>query len=151
VNRSPARREPRSVRRLTLLSALLAALAVLAGPAAAERSGSPPTGVAKVERLFAGLPQHGTTLGHPSAKVTLYEFGDLRCPVCRNYELNYLPQFLDRWVRTGKVKIAFELWPILGPDSVVAARAGVAAQHQNRFWQFAELSTRTSAPRTPAT
>jgi protein-disulfide isomerase len=127
-------------RRRPLLLALTVALAGLAGGGSAlATSHGPITGVRSVDALFAGIPEHGSVLGNPKAKVTLYEFGDLRCPSCRNYELLYFPAFVRQWVRSGKVKVSFQLWPILGPDSVVAARAGLAAQQQNRFWHFAEL------------
>jgi len=128
----------------SILAGFIVVLIVLAGSVSAfgapRASGSGTvTGIAAVDRLFAGIPEHGNVLGNPKAKVTLYEFGDLRCPSCRNYELLYFPAFVREWVRTGKVKVSFQLWPILGPDSVVAARAGFAAQQQNRFWHFAEL------------
>jgi protein-disulfide isomerase len=125
--------------RIPLVLVALVAVACLGGPALAGPSATPVKGIAEVDSLFAGIPQHGNMLGNPKAKVTLYEFGDLRCPSCRNYETDYFPQFVRTWVRTGKVRVSFQLWPILGPDSIVAARAGMAAQAQNRFWQFAEL------------
>lgn len=130
---------PRARRTLVALAVSLVALATCATGAAAASHATPIGGVAKVDALFAGIPEHGAVLGNPKAKVTLYEFGDLRCPSCRAYELGYFPAFVRRWVRTGRVKVSFQLWPILGPDSVVAARAGFAAQQQNRFWHFAEL------------
>src|ERR1700709_2740050 len=134
-----------ALRRIPLVLVALVVLVVTAGSAVAgdartaRPSATPVKGIAQVDSLFAGIPQHGAVLGNPKAKVTLYEFGDLRCPSCRNYETLYFPAFVKQWVRTGKVKVSFQLWPILGPASVVAARAGFAAQAQNRFWQFAEL------------
>ena len=134
-----------ALRRIPLVLVALVVLVVTAGSAVAgdarraRPSATPVKGIAQVDSMFKGIPQHGTILGDPKAKVTLYEFGDLRCPSCRNYETAYFPEFVRTWVRTGKVKVSFQLWPILGPDSVVAARAGLAAQRQNRFWQFAEL------------
>jgi protein-disulfide isomerase len=135
-----------SVRRVPLVLVALVVLATccagsaLAGPARTHGAAATPVkGIATVDALFAGIPQHGAVLGNPGAKVTLFEFGDLRCPVCQRYETAAFPDFVRTWVRTGKVKVSFQLWPILGPDSVVAARAGFAAQKQNRFWQFAEL------------
>jgi protein-disulfide isomerase len=139
MSRGRRRASPRACVRLAVGLVILATCAPAFGAARASSARAPVVGVAAVDRLLAGIPEHGDQLGNPKAKVTLYEFGDLRCPSCRNYELLYLPAFIREWVRTGKVKVSFQLWPILGPDSVVAARAGLAAQRQNRFWQFAEL------------
>ncbi|HUY59320.1 MAG TPA: thioredoxin domain-containing protein, partial [Solirubrobacteraceae bacterium] len=40
-----------------------------------------------VNAELGGIPQSGTTLGKPSAKVTLTYWGDLQCPVCRDFTL----------------------------------------------------------------
>ena len=38
-----------------------------------------------VDAELAGIPQNGTTLGKPSAKVTMIYFGDLQCPICKAF------------------------------------------------------------------
>jgi protein-disulfide isomerase len=112
------------------------------GGAAAPPSGPP--GTADVAKLLAGIPQHGITLGAPSAPVTLVEYADLKCPVCREYSLTLLPQLIARYVRTGKVKMVFRTQHFIGEqeapgDSLAAARMAQAAGLQDRMWTFAEL------------
>ena len=35
--------------------------------------------------MLKGIPQHGTTLGNPKAPVTFTEYGDLQCPICKDF------------------------------------------------------------------
>jgi protein-disulfide isomerase len=46
---------------------------------------------------------------------------------------------VDRDVRDGKVKLVSEPLAFLGPDSVEAARAALAAAEQNRYWPYSSL------------
>jgi protein-disulfide isomerase len=95
--------------------------------------------VAEVEQNLADIPQSKLTLGKPTAKVKLVEFGDLQCPVCRDFAVNVLPELISNKVRTGEAQIEFRNFPILGPESETAAAAAVAAGEQNRGWNFLEL------------
>jgi protein-disulfide isomerase len=98
----------------------------------------PSKGSEEVEQLLTGIPQQGTVLGDPDAKVTLVEFADLQCPACRQVAEEVLPDVIDGPIRNGRAKLEFNNWAILGPDSVTAARAALAASLQNRLWQFTE-------------
>ncbi len=109
------------------------------GASAAEVEAGKLTGVKEVEERFAGIPQEGAILGDPDAPVTITEFADLRCPACRLFATDYLPAVLDEQVRTGRAKYEFRLWPILGTDSVLAAQAAIAAQQQNRLFEYQDL------------
>jgi protein-disulfide isomerase len=143
----------RSTRRLQLLGAVLAAavaivvVAVVAGSGGGSgsqriKAGQPPPGAAQVAARFAGIPQQGLALGNPRAPVTLLEFADLKCPVCREYTLSAFPTLVQRYVRTGKVRMVMELQDFVGNsdgDSERAARMALAAAQQNRLWQFADL------------
>ena len=92
----------------------------------------------EIEKLFAGIPQDGITLGEPGAKATLVEFGDLQCPACKDFADNGLPVLIKDEIRPGRAKIEFLNWPILGPDSTIAGKAALAASLQGRYWQFLE-------------
>ena len=124
-------------RRLLAVVAFTAAVALaLAAPPGRAAA---PTGGAKVAAMLRGVPQHGVDLGSPRAPVTLYEFADLQCPYCAQWERNALPVLIRKYVRPGKLRIVFVGMTFLGPDSTKAFSAALAAGQQNRFWNVAEL------------
>jgi protein-disulfide isomerase len=96
-------------------------------------------GVSEVNRLLDGIAQKGMVLGDPKAKVTLLEFGDLQCPVCKGYSEEVLPQVIESQVRNGKAKLSFNNYTIIGPQSTPAGAAAIAAGEQGRGWNFIEL------------
>ncbi|HEX6461515.1 MAG TPA: thioredoxin domain-containing protein [Thermoleophilaceae bacterium] len=136
--------EERRSRRLKLLGSVLAAAAavvVIAIVASSGGGGSPKGSPTALSRLN-GVPQQGIVLGNPKAPVTFVEFADLKCPVCRDYTLTVFPKLVDRYVRTGKVKMVMQLQHFVGNqnnDSDRAARVALAAAQQNKLWQFADL------------
>lgn len=95
--------------------------------------------VQAVEKLFAGIPQDGLVLGEPDAKVELVEYGDLQCPICRQFAEDILPPVVEKQVRAGEVKVAFRNFPIIGPQSAPAGAAALAAGAQGKGWQFLDL------------
>ena len=95
--------------------------------------------VDEVERNLVNIPQDGLTLGRPTAKVTLVEFGDLQCPICRDFAVKVLPELIASKVRSGEAAIEYRNYPILGPESETAAAAAIAAAEQDRGWEFIEL------------
>jgi len=71
--------------------------------------------------------------------ATLVEYIDLQCPVCRDFETNTMPTIIDRYVRTGKLKVIARPVSVIGPDSERGRRAMVAAFAQNRGFNFSQL------------
>jgi protein-disulfide isomerase len=133
-------------RRLWLVGACAVVAAILVAVAiGVSQSDSGPTkaSLAKDARetnaLLGGMPQQGIALGTRSAPVTLTEFADLQCPFCRRYTLNVFPTLVQRYVRTGKLRMEFRGLSFIGADSVIAARAAGAAARQNRLWQFLDV------------
>lgn len=125
-------------RRLAIFGAgllvLIVAVAVVIGVAS---GGGSKSAAAKPGIAFAGIPQSGNTLGAKSAPKTLMIFADLQCPFCRQFETQAFPSIVKNDVRTGKLRVVFQPISILGNDSVVAARAAVAAAQQNKFFDYA--------------
>ena len=105
-------------------------------------TGSRPSQSAQVDSMFAGIPQHGQALGRANAPVTLVEFADLKCPVCRAYTAQALPTLVSQYVRAGKLRIVMQPQTFVGSppgDSEHAARFALAAGQQGKLWQFSEL------------
>jgi protein-disulfide isomerase len=127
------------LRRRAFCAGLFAAAAALAACERGEPSSREVAGVAEVNALFAGIPQHGPELGDPAAPATLTVFSDLQCPHCRDFELHVLPVLIERDVRPGRLRIVYRNLPILGDASDRAARVAVAAGQQDRMWQFVDL------------
>jgi protein-disulfide isomerase len=96
-------------------------------------------GVGTVRSELEGIPQNAMVLGDPGAKVTLIEFGDLQCPVCKGYSEGIVPEVIDSKVRSGQAKIEFRNFTIIGKESAPAGASAVAAGKQGRAWNFIEL------------
>jgi protein-disulfide isomerase len=138
-----AQQESRRKRLIAGLSAAAAAAIVVVvalvvisqsgGDEGGEVSGS--EGAAAVE----GLPQSGARLGAPNAEVTIHEFADLQCPACAQFSKTIVPELISRVVEPGDAALEFRQFVILGPDSLTAARAALAAGEQDRLWQYVEV------------
>lgn len=109
------------------------------GASAADVAAGKLKGVKEVNDRFAGIPQNGMTLGDPAATVTITEFADLRCPACQTFALDFMPKVVADTIKPGKAKFEYRLWPILGTDSVNAAQCGIAAQQQNKLFEYQDL------------
>lgn len=76
------------------------------------------------------------TLGNPHAPVRIDVWADFQCPVSRKFARN--PELILRrnYIPTGQVQLVFHPYPILGPESVLAAQAAECAASQGRFWDY---------------
>ena len=96
----------------------------------------------QVDTLLKGIPQHGTTLGNPKAPVTFTEYGDLQCPICKEFSESAEKQLIANEVRTGKVKLvykSFETATANGPDANMWSAqqsAAYAAGAQGKAWNY---------------
>jgi protein-disulfide isomerase len=96
-------------------------------------------GAKQAQQLLNGIPQKGSTLGKPDAPITLTEFADLQCPFCRDYTIKQFPALVAKYVRPGKVKMVFQNYAFIGPDSLTAALAAEGAGKQDKLWQFIDV------------
>jgi protein-disulfide isomerase len=92
-----------------------------------------------VDQELAGIPQKGMVLGDSAAKVTVVEFGDLQCPVCKGYAEEVLPPIVENQVRNGEAKLDFRNYTIIGAQSTPAGAAAIAAGEQGRGWNYVEI------------
>ncbi len=70
--------------------------------------------------------------GNPQGDVTMVEFFDYNCPYCRQVA----PAMVEAEEGDPQLRIVYKEFPILGPNSVFAARAALAARRQNLYPQF---------------
>jgi protein-disulfide isomerase len=96
-------------------------------------------GIAATNSLLSGVQQENLVIGDPKAPVNLIEFGDLQCPVCKSYSEEILPQVIQNQVKNGDAKITFRNFTIIGPESVPAGAAAIAAGVQGQGWTYLEL------------
>lgn len=75
------------------------------------------------------FPSVNTVAGNPNGKVSIVEFFDYNCGYCHE-----VPAILSRITeQNSDVRIVYRDYPILGPSSLVAARAAVAAAEQGKY------------------
>lgn len=120
---------------LVIIAAIAVVIAVSSG--GSDSSSKPKAAVPPAESKFAGIKQTGNTLGDPNAKGTMMVFADMQCPFCAEFENKAFPPIVDRYVKTGKLNVVFQPISILGSDSVVAAKAVVAAAAQGKLFDYA--------------
>ena len=94
---------------------------------------------ATIEAQLGGIPQQGNVLGRASAPVTMVEYIDLQCPVCRQFETEVMPSIIQRYVRPGKVKVEVRPIAFIGPDSESGRRAMIAAEPQGKAFNFSQI------------
>jgi protein-disulfide isomerase len=129
-------------RRLKLLAAAAGAAAVLvvAGALVSSHGGkkaapSPPT---HASSLFAGVKERNGVIGSKSAPLTVTEYLDLQCPVCRRASTTTVPALVNGYVKTGKIRLQARTLHFIGPDSDRAAEVAAGAERQGRLWPFVE-------------
>ena len=97
-----------------------------------------PQGPAKITQetfLSNGSP----ILGDSNAPVTLVEFGDYQCHFCNVFFHSTEGDILKNYVETGKVRMIFKDYNIIGPDSVNASHGAHCASDQGMFWEYHDI------------
>ena len=79
----------------------------------------------------------GRIAGDSTAKTWVIVASDFQCPFCKQWHDESYKAFVDEYVRTGKVKVAYLNFP-LGQhrNAVPTAQAAMCAAAQNKFWQY---------------
>jgi protein-disulfide isomerase len=77
-------------------------------------------------------------IGEPGAPVKVIEFGDFKCPACKQWHATVFSQLKAEFVDSGKVQFYFMNYAFLDRDSILAGSAGEAIYRQNpeAFWDY---------------
>jgi protein-disulfide isomerase len=67
---------------------------------------------------------------NPDSHIQIVVFSDYRCPYCKK-----LTAVLSE-MQGNNIRVVYKEWPILGDGSVLAARAGLAADKQGKYLAF---------------
>ena len=97
---------------------------------AAEKAAAMSVISARSKEIFRSADDH--VAGNPEGKISVVEFFDYNCGYCRHSLADVL-KLLDK---DKDVRLVFKEFPILGPGSVSAAKASIAARRQNKYWDF---------------
>lgn len=87
-------------------------------------------------------PFPGAVLGNPDGKVTLVEFSDYACTYCRASVAD-VQQLI---AANPDLRVVVREYPILRPESVDAARMGLAAAQQGKYAAFHDAMYRLGPP-----
>jgi protein-disulfide isomerase len=137
---------------------ILIATSGSSGPSVASKpkSAAAQSQVKAAEGVLAGTTQKGNVLGSATAPVTMQYFGDLECPVCREFTLGAFPSIVQKWVKTGKLKVEYRSFSTATgkaegggsePEGMFDKQqeAALAAGRQNKAWDYIELFYREQA------
>jgi protein-disulfide isomerase len=151
-----AQAQAQRTRRLQMLGGVLVAViaaivvVVIVSTSSGNKGNSPKLGTAAatstaktVNASLSGIPQHGNELGNPSAKVTMTEYGDLQCPVCKEFAVGPETQLINNEVKSGKVKLVYKSFPTASRELgnwqqifPLQQDAAYAAGAQNKAWNY---------------
>jgi protein-disulfide isomerase len=97
---------------------------------AAEKQAAISVISSRSKEIFRSVNDH--VAGNPEGKISIVEFFDYNCGYCRNS----LPDVLKLIDKDKDVRLVIKEFPILGPGSVTAAKASIAARRQGKYWDF---------------
>jgi protein-disulfide isomerase len=105
-------------------------------------SSSNDTIVSDLEQASKDLPlnlANGAKLGKDDAPIKLTTFIDFQCPFCLKFTATQEPTLINEYVKTGKMQIIVQPYPIFpGDESFRAAVAGECAASMDKFWPYYE-------------
>ena len=126
-------------------SILRDAIASLQAQDQASQAQAQGSAIAAQQTALTGDPAD-PEIGNPQARVSVVEFYDTRCPYCRQMR----PELTALAKQNPNVRVVFKDIPILGPNSVIEARALLAAQRQGGYAAMQAAIMSDSQPPTDA-
>jgi len=96
------------------------------------------------------------SVGDENAPIKMVEFGDYKCPACKDFQEKIFPEIKKDFIDNGQVQFFFINLPFIADDSITAAKAGeeVFSQNKEAFWDYhdavyknqGEINDKTPAP-----
>jgi protein-disulfide isomerase len=105
-------------------------------PPSPELASQNPPNTAQKATLTVLTSNSSPMLRSKDAPITMIEFGDYQCFYCHKFFNNTESEIIKNYIDTGKVKMIFKDFTIIGQDSVTAANAAHCAQEQGKFWEY---------------
>jgi len=87
-------------------------------------------GVQRVTVSTEGNP----SIGPEDASVTIVEFGDYQCGICRQWYNQVFQALMDNY--PNQVRFVYRDFPIFGDSSEAAAEAAACAGDQGIYWKY---------------
>ena len=109
---------------------VLAALKLAQANAEKQKAADAQLAVAQKQDQIFNNPAD-PVIGNVNGDVTVVEFFDYRCPYCKRVSDSLMTLVKD----DPNVKVVYKEFPILGPESLVAARIALAAHRQGKYEQ----------------
>ena len=111
-------------------------------PTSARTQPTRPTRPAPAALPTEPLSVEGATLkGDMRAGVALIVYSDFECPFCSRFALDTWPSLEQKYVSTGKVRVAFRHLPIesIHRYALKASEAAACADQQAKFWPMHDV------------
>ncbi len=103
------------------------------------------------DKVLASHPpiENQPTLGDSNAPVSVVEFGDYKCPACREWSEYIFPQLKKDYIDTGKISFSYINVLFHGAESYLGSLAGEAIWYQepDAFWAFNKALYKEQPPR----
>lgn len=77
--------------------------------------------------------------GDEDAPVTVVEFGDYKCPACKDFHESVVPEIESQFIESGDAAFHYVHYPFLSEDSTTAAEFSEAVYGElgdEAFWSF---------------
>lgn len=113
--------------------AILLALGWLAFSGRFNKAVAPTT---EQSAITTTAPAQGTPkliIGDPAARVTIIQYTDFQCPICKRFFEQTEPQLLREYINTGKANLEIRVEAHIGAKSVRAGEAAYCANDQGKF------------------
>ncbi|WP_168119657.1 thioredoxin domain-containing protein [Paenibacillus sp. HB172176] len=80
-------------------------------------------------------------MGNPESTVSIVEFGDFKCPYCKEWTATILPQLKKDYIDTNKVSFSYVNVLFHGNESILGSLAAeyILETNPDKYWEFHDL------------